>query len=140
MTGSIFALDLGTNIQFTEVFLGPSIGKVLLPVQPELLVTSAAPLVLCAYASRVLLQAAVTSVTLPLCATWMTAPNLQNRAAFDRSLWIKDLGGNASFGAPIVVTPAGSDTIDGLASYSITTPNELLRLNPLSTGDGWFVG
>ena len=38
--GSIFATDLGTNTQFQSVWLGPSLGWQLLPVAPELYIST----------------------------------------------------------------------------------------------------
>ncbi len=67
-------------------------------------------------------------------------PPQANISAFDRGLVIKDLGGNASQASPIVVTPNGSDTIDGLASFSIVTPYDLIRLYSLTYLTGWMVG
>ena len=131
----------GSNCQWTKVYLGPTLGWAMLPIVPELEITSAAALTIPAYASRVLLKAAVKAIALPSVSQWMLATlPLANTAAFDRSLWIKDYVGDASSGAPIVVTPNGSDTIDGLSSYSIITPNDLLKLYPLTDTTGWYVG
>ena len=113
----------------------------MLPIVPELEITSAAALTIPAYASRVLLKAAVKAIALPSVSQWMLATlPLANTAAFDRSLWIKDYVGDASSGAPIVITPNGSDTIDTLSSYSIITQNDLLKLYPLTDLSGWYVG
>ena len=131
----------GSNCQWTKVYLGPTLGWVMLPIMPELEITSAAALTIPAYASRVLLKAAVKAIALPSVSQWMLATlPLANTAAFDRSLWIKDYVGDASSGAPIVITPNGSDTIDTLSSYSIITQNDLLKLYPLTDLTGWFVG
>lgn len=113
----------------------------MLPVMPELIITSAAALTIPAYASRVLLNAAVKAITLPSVAQWMLASlPLANTAAFDRSLWIKDYIGDASVGAPIVITPNGTDTIDTLSSFSIVTNFDLIRFYPLTSLLGWYVG
>jgi hypothetical protein len=132
----------GTNCQFTDVYLGPSLGFAKLPVAPQMFVTRAAPLTIPPMASRVLLRAAVKAIQLPSVASWVLAnvPALTNLAAMDRSLWIKDLSGTATQAAPIVISGAGTDQIDQLSSYSIITTNELIRLFPLSDLSGWFVG
>ena len=131
----------GGNCQWVKTYLGPTLGWVMLPVMPELIINSAAALVVPAYASRVLLNAAVKAVTLPSVAQWMLASlPLANIAAFDRSLWIKDYIGDASVAAPIVITPNGTDTIDGLPSFSIITNFDLIRFYPLTSLAGWYVG
>jgi hypothetical protein len=114
------------------------------PVQPELIVTVPGALVVPAFASRILLRAAVTPITLPSVGAWVSAQGanglVKNIAAFDRSIWVKDLGGIASVGSPIVVNAAGSDLIDGLGSYQITIPFELIRLYVLTDLSGWYRG
>jgi hypothetical protein len=144
MTGpgdNLGSLDTGSTAQRTLTYLGPSLGFAMLPIAPELMVTSAGPFVVPPFASRILLSAACKSVILPSVAQWVQAlPPQFNTTAFDRSIWIKDLIAAASAGGPIVITPAGSDTIDGLASYSIITPGDLIRLYPLTTLDGWYLG
>lgn len=131
----------GSNCQFVKTWMGPTLGWMILPVVPELEITSASALVIGPYTSRVILNAAVKAIALPSVKQWMTAAlPLANTSAFDRSLWIKDLVGSASFVSPIVVTANGTDTIDLLASYQIATPNDLIRLYPLTDLSGWYVG
>jgi hypothetical protein len=137
---SIAQLDLGTTAQFIRTYMGPSLGWQLLPVMPELDVLSAAPLVLPPFASRIILKAAVKAIALRSVAAWVVAPPQQNNTAFDRSIWIKDLIGAASVAAPVVISPALSDTIDTQATFSIITPFDLIRLYPLSNLSGWWTG
>lgn len=80
------------------------------------------------------------AIALPSVASWVVAPPQQNNTAFDRSILIKDLIGAASAAAPVVVTPSGTDQIDTLATYSIITPFDLIKLFPLSDLSGWWVG
>jgi hypothetical protein len=140
----IYNTDGGCNAQWVSTWPGPSLGWSLLPVQPELIVTVPGALIVPAFASRVLLRAAATPITLPSVKAWVQAQGanglVANTAAFDRSIWVKDLGGVASVGSPIVINAAGGDTIDGLGSYQITTPFELIRLYVLTTADGWYRG
>jgi hypothetical protein len=126
--------------QFIRTYLGPSLGWQHLPVMPEIDVLSTAPLVLPPFSSRIILKAAVKSIQLPSVAAWVVAPPQQNNTGFDRSIWIKDLIGGASVGSPIVVTSSGTDQIDTLATYSIITPYDLIRLFPLTDLSGWWVG
>ena len=132
----------GSNCQFARVYMGPTLGWMHLPIVPEIIYTSTSPLVIGPYTSRVLLKAACKAVTLPSVTQWMNgALPLGNTAAFDRSLWIKDLSGNAGPGvSAIVFTPFGTDQIDLLSSYSMITPNLLIRLYPLTDLSGWYVG
>lgn len=121
--------------------MGPTLGWMMLPVVPEISVISSAALTIPPYASRVLLKAAVKSILLPSVSQWMLASLPQaNVAAFDRSLWIKDYIYGASNGAPITIMPDGTDTIDALASFEVISPGALIRLYPLTTADGWYVG
>jgi hypothetical protein len=143
--GSIFATDLGTNTQFQSVWLGPSLGWQLLPVAPELYISTPGALIVPPFASRLLLTAAgVGPITLPSVSEWLTAQlggsTIANQACFDRSLWIKDYAYAASALTPIVVLPSGADTIDQLASFSIVEAGAMIELYPLTDCSGWFVG
>ena len=138
--------ESGSNAQFTKVYLGPSLGWTLCPGSSELIITSPAVELWLgvpgstAYASRVILKAAVTFVILPSVAQWMLATlPLANTAAFDRSISVKDLGGNATAN-PITITPLRSDTIDGQPSWQMVTAYDCIQFNPLSDLSGWFVG
>ena len=122
--GSLQALDLGVNVQFQSVWLGPSLGWNLLPVAPELYISTPGPLVVPPFSSRLLLMVAGAGpVMLPSVAKWMTAQlggsTIANQACFDRSLWIKDYSYSASAASPIVILPSGADTIDGDTSQSL---------------------
>lgn len=131
----------GSNCQWTRVYLGPTLGWAMLPIVPEIIVTSTATFTVPAYASRILLNAACKSILLPSVSQWMEATlPLANISGFDRSLWIKDLVYDASGAAPIVITPNGSDLIDGTGSFSIVEAGELIRLYPLTNLTGWYVG
>ncbi len=133
-------LDQGGNFnQQLKVYMGPTIGWVMFQVNPELDVTSAAALVIQPFTSRVMLKAAVTAITLPDVVAWMKAPFQQYTSGFDRSLWIKDLNGNAQANN-IVVSPSGTQKIDTLTSFKIISNHALLRLYPLIDLSGWYSG
>lgn len=143
MVDNLTDLDKGgTNCQFAKTWMGPTLGWMMLPVMPEIIISSAAALVIGPYNSRVLLNAAVKAITLPSVSAWVLAQTAQaNISAFDRSLWIKDLVGSAGIGAnAIVLTPNGTDKIDTLASWKIETAGELIRLYPMTDLTGWYVG
>jgi hypothetical protein len=59
---------------------------------------------------------------------------------FGQAIWVKDLGGFASAANPIVIQPSGTDLIDGLASFSIITPFDLIRLYALTDQSGYYSG
>jgi hypothetical protein len=129
----------GTTCRFVRVYHGPTLGWVEIPIEPELIITSAAALVLPVYASRVLLNAAVKSVTLPSVSQWMRASlPLAVTASFDASIWVKDLSYQASDGSPIVFTPNGTDKIDTFSSWSMNSPGKLVKFFPLTDLSGWY--
>jgi hypothetical protein len=133
-------LDQGGGFpQYSRTWLGPTVGWAMLPIAPERIITSAAALVIQPFDSRILLNAAVVLVTLPDVISWIRAPFQANVSAFDRSLWIKDLGHNATAN-PVVVSAFGTQKIDGFSTFTIVTDGELIRLYPLSDLSGWFVG
>jgi hypothetical protein len=138
--------DQGGNppVQYTRVALGPSLGKVLVPILPQTKVTSGTSYTIQPYDSVILLKTPISNVYLPSVAQWMTAqgPNglVMNKAPWQRSIWIKDLTGVISIGSPVTVNPSGSDLIDQLSSYELATPFELIRLYALSDLSGWMVG
>ncbi len=141
MVDNLAQLDQsGSTCQWAKVYLGPTLGWAMLPVQPELLVSSAAAYTVPAYASRVILNAAVKSVALPNVAQWMKANlPLANVSGFDRSLWFKDLAYQASDASPITFTPNGVDTIDGFATYTFRLTGGTFRLYPMTDLSGWYV-
>lgn len=83
--------------------------------------------------------AASVTIQLPSIVSWVQEVALQPTTAFDRSIWIKDLGYNAA-NFNITITPFSGDTIDNQSSFSIITNGDLIRLYPLINLTGWFVG
>jgi hypothetical protein len=143
--GSLQALDLGVNVQFQSVWLGPSLGWNLVPVAPELYISTPGALVVPPFASRLLLTAVgVGPIQLPSVSEWMTCQlggsTIANIAPFDRSLTIKDLAYAASGLSPIVILPSGADTIDGQPSFSIEEAGAMISCYPLTDLSGYYVG
>ena len=143
--GSLQALDLGVNVQFQSVWLGPSLGWQLLPVAPELYISTPGALIVPPFSSRLLLTTAgVGPITLPSVAAWLTAQlggsTIANQACFDRSLWIKDYAYSASALTPIVIAAAGNDLIDNQATFQIVEMGQMIYLFPLTDLTGWMVG
>lgn len=140
MSDNLAQLDQsGSNAQWNRTWLGPTIGWVMLPVTPERIITSTAALTIRPYDSKILLNAAVTSIQLPDVVAWVTSPFQVVQSAFERSLWIKDLAGNARSNN-IVITPYAGQTIDLLSSYTIVSNHALIKLYPLTDLSGWYVG
>lgn len=140
---SVSDLDKSGNVsQVAKVILGPTIGNVLLPIIPETFVNVGPSYVCQPFDSRILLNATVTpvtSVTLPDVTKWVLAPFQENRASFERSIWVKDFAYKATTN-PITITPFAGQFIDGLPSFQIVTEGLLIRLYPLNDLTGWFVG
>ena len=131
----------GSAYQGIKVYLGPSLGWVQSQVKPQVKVTSAGTTTIQPGTSLVLINvAASVTIQLPSVAAWVREFAYNPATAFDRSIWIKDLGGNAAL-FPITITPFGADQIDALAgSFTIIQNRMLLRLYPLNDLSGWFSG
>ena len=131
----------GFNFQGVNTYLGPSLGWVRLRIKPERYITVSGAYIAVPDDGVIMVSVAgaSTSITLPDVAAWMQEASYNPITSFERAIWIKDLGGNAT-AFPITVNPFGSQTIDGLGIYTISTNYALARLYPLSNLSGWFVG
>lgn len=141
MGGSLVDLDKsGIAFQQIKVWQGPSQGWVMQQVQPSEEITVGGSTTLGAGASIVFVNAAApVTITLPNVILWMREPAYRPAVSFERSIWIKDSGYNAS-SFNITITPFAGQTIDGLPSFMIVTQGLLIRLYPLNNLTGWFVG
>jgi hypothetical protein len=82
---------------------------------------------------------AAVTLTLPDVTKWMNEAFGQPVTAFERTVWIKDLGGYAgSF--PITVNAFPGQKIDTANSAMVNTFFGALRLYPLVDQSGWFIG
>lgn len=130
----------GFAYQRTRVYLGPSLGWVTYQVRPAQTVIAGGATSLGPGASLVLVNVAATvTIILPDVTAWLKEVGAQPATAFDRSIWIKDLGGNAA-AFNITVAPFGSQTIDTLSSFTMISNHAMIRLYPLNDLTGWFVG
>ena len=122
------------------MYLGPSLGWVKQQVKPERYVIVTGTTQLVAGDSVVLVNvAAVVTIGLPDVAAWVQQFATQPMTAFERAIWVKDLGGNAA-AFNITITPFGVQTIDGLASVVMNQNRAITRLYPLIDLSGWFSG
>lgn len=121
--------------------MGPSLGWVYQQVRPAKSITAAGTYTIQPGDSLILINVAgLVTVKLPDVAAWMKEPAYNPMSAFERSIWIKDFGGNAA-ADNITVTPFGTQAIDALAqSFSIVQNRQLLRLYPLNDLTGWVSG
>ena len=132
----------GSGYQSVNVYLGPSLGWVKVRVKPQTKILAAGTTTLTADASVILVNInGLVTLNLPDVTKWIQETAYMPATAFERAVWIKDLGGFASPANPITVAPFGTQTIDGLAqSYTIIQTNQLLKLYPLNDLTGWFAG
>jgi len=117
------------------------LGWVEVQVQPEVKITSGGTFTV-QFGNYVILVDVNAPVTiqLPDVRVWVSQNFYQPASGFERAIWIKDLGGNASL-QNITVTPFSTQTIDKLAqSFTILQSRQLLRLYPLNDMTGWFSG
>lgn len=135
-------LDQGGNTyQKVRVWMGPSLGWVDQQVKPNFNIVTSGTFTLSAGTSIVLVNVAgLVTVNLPSVVAWLNEPVYNPMTAFERALWIKDLGGNAA-AFNITITPFGTQSIDKLAqSFTIVQNRQLLRLYPLNDLSGWMSG
>jgi hypothetical protein len=84
--------------------------------------------------------AGLVTLNLPDVRLWVQEPAYQPATAFERAIWIKDLGGFAGAN-PITVQPLPAQTIDlSGAAIQIATNHGLVRLYPLNDMTGWWLG
>jgi len=131
----------GYAFQGLNIYLGPSLGWVRTRVKPEFPITIADIYTLTSDCGVVLVNVTGSvTINLPDVRTWIQEFAYNPSTAFERAIWIKDLGGHAG-AFPIVINPFGTQAIDTRAtSTSISTNFQLLRLYPLADLSGWFTG
>ncbi len=131
----------GLAYQTANIYLGPTLGWVRMQIGPVQNITSVGTYTLDPNSSRVLVNVAgAVTINIPSVSSWMKEAFQRPATAFDRSIWIKDFGGNAA-AHPITVHPFGSDKVDNRAiDYTIIQAYQLIRLYPLNDLTGWFIG
>jgi hypothetical protein len=136
----------GNSWQKVRVYLGPTLGWSETLVRPTRNITSPGSFPIVPGESIVLVNVAGSvTLLLPDVKTWVSQVASQPATGFERSIWVKDLGGNASV-FPITIVPfpigMGSQTIDLIAaSFTIVQNHQMLRLYPKQPElNGWWAG
>lgn len=137
------AIDLdksGNPSHVAQAYLGPTLGLTNIPLIPARLVTTAGTTSIDPGDSVILVDiAAAVTINLPDVTAWVKQSLGRPATGFERALWIKDLGGNAST-FNITVHPFGGQLIDKSGSdVTINVNFQLLRLYPLFDLSGWYI-
>jgi len=129
----------GFIFQKQNVYLGPTLGWLPLRVKPERYIVAGGSYTINPDDGVVLVNTpAAVTLTLPDVTKWMNEPFSQPVTAFERTVWIKDIGGYAgSF--PITAQAFPGQKIDTANSAVVNTFFGVLRLYPLADLSGWFV-
>jgi hypothetical protein len=132
----------GFPFQKVNTWLGPTLGWSQTRVKPERIITVGGTYNIIPDDGVVLVNVAATvTLFLPDVRLWLNQPASQPAPSFERSIWIKDLGGNAaSFAITVMPYVGGGQRIDQQISAALTTNFQMLRLYPISDFSGWFVG
>ena len=136
--GSQLDLDQGgTYRQYQRVYLGPSVGFLLVPQQAVLPITSAGTTT-AARGTNLITINVNGNVTIDLPSSKATT---QGPQAIPGQWWLEmvtivDVGGFASANTYSVV-PFGSETISGLASVQLASAYGSLILKPILETGGW---
>lgn len=131
----------GQGYQQVRVYLGPSLGWVIVRVKPQRSVTAVGTTTLDAGDSLVLVNiAGLVTINLPQVSKWVKEVQYMPSTGFERAVWVKDFGGNAA-AFNITIHPFAGDKIDNLAQdFTIVQNRQLLRLYPLNDLTGWISG
>lgn len=132
----------GSSWHRVRTWLGPSLGWVETQVKPTRAITVGGNYQVFPGDGVIFVNVnAPVTLLLPDVRLWIQEPAYQPATAFERAIWVKDLGGFASVN-PITIQPLSpGQTIDlSPASIQITVTRGLVRLYPLNDLTGWWVG
>jgi hypothetical protein len=129
----------GFIFQRQRTYLGPTLGWSMLRIKPERYITAGGSYTISPDDGVVLVNVpAAVTLNLPDVNQWMNEPFSQPVTAFERTIWVKDIGPYAgSF--HITVNAFSGQKIDTANSAVINTFYGVLRLYPLVDLSGWFV-
>ena len=131
----------GAYSQKLRSYFGPTLGWLDEYVLPTVTISSGGVTNLPAGVSLLLIDvAALVTINLPSALVVLQQTSFQPANGIERSIWIKDFGGNAA-AFNITINPFAGQFFDKtLASLTIGQNRQLVRLYPLGDGTGWFVG
>lgn len=136
-------LDLdqgGTVRQYTQVWLGPSVGWVNYPITAILQITSTGTYNISRGITLIQVAVASGAVTINLPSAKAGNPQAIPGQSVQTPTIIADILGSAGGATTINIVPNGSETISGLTSVPLGSSFGTILLNPnLSTG-GWTLG
>jgi hypothetical protein len=130
----------GRGFQKVRTFLGPSLGWAEELVGSSVRITTGGTYNVQAGDSVILIDvAAVVTINLPDVIKWWQQTANQPATGFERSLTVKDIGGNAA-NFNITIAPFGAQKIDNIqASTIINQARAAVKLLPLVDLTGWAV-
>jgi hypothetical protein len=128
----------GHGFQRVRTYLGPSLGWVDELVGPSTLIKTAGTYNVQPGDSLILVEvAAGVQINLPDVRQWVQQTAYQPATGFDRSITIKDLGGNAA-NFNIIVAPFSQQYIDDIQNALVmATARATIKLIPLIDLSGW---
>ncbi|MDE2106423.1 MAG: hypothetical protein KGL39_54915 [Patescibacteria group bacterium] len=128
----------GTYRQFVRRFLGPSVGWVWTPEDSVLPVTGASATVVWGTTVVTVDFNGAVGIQLPSSKAPGVAAGAVPGGSLILPVTIIDVGGFASVTNIITITPFGTETIDGLTTWTITNPYGRITLTPPDlTSGGW---
>lgn len=136
-------LDLdqgGTVRQYTQVWLGPSVGWVNYPITAILQITSAGTYNISRGTTLIQVAVASGTVTINLPSSLAGNPQAIPGQSVQTPTIIADILGSAGGALTCNVVPFGTERISGLASVQLGSSFGTLLLNPNIASGGWTLG
>jgi len=132
----------GRVSQRVKVWRGPSLGWSEIEVQPTVTLSQAGIFAVPLGTHTILCAVTGIVIDLPDINVWCNSPQFYPGANYENSIWIKDISGLVSLASPLIITPFGTQAIDGLAqNWQIIQARGEIRLYPRSPLSlGWISG
>lgn len=138
-------LDLdqgGTFRQYQRIWMGPSVGWQLMPVQAILSLTAAGTYSILRWTNLIKQKATSGTVNINLPSSKATAQGPQaipGQWVYNPVIII-DQSGQAGAATTVNINPFGSELISGLAQVQLATPYGTIILEPILDTGGWTLG
>jgi hypothetical protein len=131
----------GAYAQKQKVWFGPTLGWLDEFGLPSVTIISGGVTAVPAGVALLLVDVAATvTLNLPSALVVLQQTAYQPANGIERSIWIKDFGGNAA-AFNITINPFGAEKFDKTLTQLVMGQNrQLVRLYPLGDGTGWFIG